>query len=404
MALFHNRREYLEQLGLKYDPFRASVAEQDYKLSLENSRQIAEYYAYFFSPTLQTQGGDSLSLLGLRQAQHMMIYGKAGDGKTALRLNLEAHCRNWPDKTLVANFPLGRQTDLPWKDNEYAAHLARHLALEAFIQILEQFASDQPLDEHRRTALSLIVQWGGTGLNRLINTIVDQPQPSSFAGIAAYWPLIGKNAVKYTTSWPVLIEELKRLIQAPNTAVLADGWEGVTALWQAVQSWGYKHLILLVDGVDGRTQDAQKMLTWLTPLLDRGDVFMAQGIALKLFLPDELKPVIDSYLKRHPLQPAPINVKIRWSDQAIEQVLIERFKAAGARIADLQQLAEPGFEDQLESRLFAEAGQSPRRALERFSALIDAHVINHRHKLELDEADWRLAQDMRLPQDALYAT
>jgi hypothetical protein len=396
MSSFDSRQKYLAELGLLYDPFQAAVAEQDFKLSLEVSRQIPEFYSYFAMPILRKDDGGALTLFNLRDSYHTVVYGFPGDGKTTLRYNLDASCRTLLDQTLVTNYIFGEDIAYPLSANEHGERLAHHMALEIFIQILEQINQAHPVTTEQSETLSLLMSMGNQRLKRLVKIILANPSPSSFAGIAAYWPIVGKNAVRYVSASPALLKILAQALEAAPPVEKPHGWEAVRILWQAAQAWGFKRLIVLVDGVDTRNRNETAMWSLLQPLFERLDELAQQHIYLKLFLPMEIEQHIDRWcIVNTPLHSFPVKVRIIWSEDAIEKVLVRRFEAAGARVASINQLAGSNFEDLLEPKLIGVAHNSPRRALEWFSTLIDAHVINHRKQLEIDQADWELAQEMR---------
>ncbi len=384
---------YLKKIGLAFDPFRASVAEQE----LGTSSEVPKFYTFYSSPELRTGDHKTVSLRDLRQAQHAFIYGKPGAGKTTLRLNLDAACRTIFDQTLVVNDLLGEDVQAALTSDEHALRLARMMAIDIFIQFLEQYHPSETPDQQLFPALLRLLDTGGMHLKRLVRSILADPRPEARAGIAMYWPIVGKSPVRYTAASDGMIRILKALLGAGEfDSPPQKPWEVVWAVRQAAQVLGFKRILVLVDGVDSRHRSRRAMLDLLSPLLEKLEACRQHQIFIKFFLPVELQQDVDGWLLTN--QPeaftTDLRATIQWTDDALKAVLIQRLAAAGGRLKGFDELAGMGLELDLDRRIITRASQSPRHMIQVVSALLDAHVANRSGQVKIDLPDWDLMDQL----------
>ncbi|MBN2386396.1 MAG: hypothetical protein JXB85_05200 [Anaerolineales bacterium] len=381
------RQDFLSKLGLSHDPFATPVAEQELELVGER------FYSYFLSP-MHIAPGKELSLKTLREPGNMILYGQPGSGKSTLRLTLDADCRTVLDGSLVVNYNLGEDFDRPLTADEHKRRLLQALAIDLFVQVVEQFNPlKQSPDEKQVTDLRGLVQLGGPKLKRLIRSILDEPMADHHAGISGYWKRVGKAAVRYVGASPALLALLRQLLEPPGAVPAPEAlWRG----FEIVQGWGYRRVFILVDGLDARQRSRRVMLDLLRPLLALMPEAGPRQVYLKLFLPLAIKEDVATALREIDsglLSETFVSI-IDWNQASLQQLLIQRFRAAESRLLGLDSLAEAGLD--LDARVLQAARGSPRRYLQIVSDLIDEHVTSQsdllkfsRHQWEQVEARWR---------------
>ncbi|MCX7607663.1 MAG: hypothetical protein N2049_00395, partial [Anaerolineales bacterium] len=182
------RIRFLERHGFIHDPFETPVAEQE----LGRYRQVFySYYTPFYSIThtniLQT----------LRQPQHACVYGAPGQGKSTLRLTLEAECRAVFDGTLTVTYLLGEEIPRPLTLQEHGERLTRALVTDLTLGILEQFNPLYPPPTSAQVeALKMLLPAAGHTLERWIAILTsDLPEVDPHWGIGHYWTILGLSLI-----------------------------------------------------------------------------------------------------------------------------------------------------------------------------------------------------------------
>lgn len=408
---FHARQRYLQQIGLAWDPFIIPVAEQEQALSgLSPQSELGQTpsqeifsLAYFVPPQNPTNPEQSF-FSALRQPVTAFIYGNPGSGKTSLRLALEATCRRVPDRTLVVSYLLGQDVAGILTTDEHRQRLMRQLAVDAFIQIMEQFKPgiDAP-DENQQNALAQLMQMGGRPLQRLADRLINEPEPESLLGLAERWRSVGRLPVRHVARAP----ELRSLLQnamTQATIIPAEHSESAfMSLWSAIKLWNFERIFILVDGVDTWWREPEKMLALIAPLLGETAVWQAKQIYCKYFLPLNLRQPVETFITDNSIQftPDPFTATLTWDQAALRRLLAARFRAAGSRRTSLDDLVAIELAEQLDDLLLEEAHGSPRRLLQLVSALIDIHVqtrlkggdVTTKERL-ITQEEWWQAVDM----------
>ena len=384
------RLEFLKSIGLENDPFATPVAEQE--LNLEDIPP--RFYSYFTSPSFENFPREQDLFQRLRALNHAFIFGVPGSGKTTLRLILEADCRTRLDNTLVVSYNLGADILQPLSPEQHRQSIARALALDLFVQIVEQFdllhmtnVSDQVL------LLRQVFSLSGCRLRSVVNRILENPRPNSPAGLGMYWSLISRPAVRYVPFSKPLLDLLNaaRLDKSPcpppdqSTDPIHTGWE-------IAKQWGFARMFVLVDGVDARNRTTEWMMALIEPLLHMQKDWGQQGIFLKCFLPQELEnPAQDSLANLHLKY---IRDRIIWDKEALRALLRERFHSANSRKVDFDAVAGEGLEEKLDNLILDSAEGVPRRLLQIVSSLIDVHIARAPHESKFTHLDWeRLRRD-----------
>jgi len=378
------RLQFLESIGLAHDPFATPVAEQELKIEEIPPR----FYSYFTSPSLAAQDQDIFQWL--RASNHAFIYGDPGSGKTTLRLTLEADCRTRLDHTLVVTYNLGDDIPQPLSPEQHWERLARTLAIDLFIQIVEQFDSSQ--SNPPATTLRQLTNLSHCHLRRVVNRILENPRPDSPAGLGAYWGLVNRPAVRYVPSSPRLLDMLQDALSESPCLPPPDGIELVNTGWDIAKQWGFKRAIVLVDGVDTRQRTVEWMLALVEPLLQSLAHWSEQAIFFKFFLPTELQNRAQDVLAN--LHLAYVTDKIVWDKESLRELLKERFRAAGSRKVGFDALEGEGLEGKLDELILESASGSPRRMLQIISALIDVHIARAPNEDKFTILDWeKMRQD-----------
>ena len=205
------RRErlYLKTIGItRSDPFVMPVSEQELEFSqsaVSDGARQPSFFDLVAPPPLHNLPHMSIdeSLKLLREPRTSFIYGVPGSGKTTLRLALDAYLRQKPDRTLSITyryFPIKPTADHHWHA------LAKELAVDLFIQIVEQFESFRNPTPEQIEALRAQIVVGK--LTHLVDRILDNPEPSSLWGLSAYWPSVYRATVRRVASSPAVLDLL----------------------------------------------------------------------------------------------------------------------------------------------------------------------------------------------------
>ncbi|MFO3797057.1 MAG: hypothetical protein ACK8QZ_07200, partial [Anaerolineales bacterium] len=298
--LKEERKAFLERLGFTHDPFETPIAEQ------ELGRLKQAFYAYY-TPFYSPSHKDLLKVL--RAPQHSFVYGSPGQGKSTLRLTLEADCRTVFDGTLPVTYLMEEVSP-----QEHGMRLTQALAIDLTLSILEQFNPLSPFpDSTQLEALKAILPAGGRTLSRFLDILTSETaETDSLWGLSASWKYLGKVPVKYVELSPALQELLQRLKIAFSAEISASpGWEMFWKGIEAAQMWGFQQIFILVDGVDSRERNVETMLALLKPFFERLSLAKEKHLYFKFFLPTELKDPIEQMLRDS--YPYPVtSIAIEW--------------------------------------------------------------------------------------------
>lgn len=384
------RQFYLRKIvGLSHDPFAGPVAEQE----LHSTEKEPHFFAYYTDPT--PPQFDKPLLQALREARNGLIFGPPGSGKTTLRYTLEAECRAIYDRTLVVTYELSHKINRPPAARQHWTNLARELAVDLFIQIIEQLDLLDPPTELAQQLLQRQMALVWSRLRRTVDLILSGDYANRENGLASLWPRLNRPAVRYISPSP----RINRLLEQcrPEGVMLTETLSGEAALragLAAAKAWGFKRVFVLVDGVDALERRVENMLALIDPLLANLTEWPAEGLYFYFFLPSELEEVL---VKRYGqffnlLTFAPIWYIIGWNKHKLSQLLQQRLWAAGSRLPGFNALAVPGLEAHLEEAMVTAANASPRRLLQVTSALIDAHAQATPDRLLITLDDWQQMQ------------
>ncbi len=381
------RTKYLREAGLSTDPFITPVAE----LELGLAQDIPTFYSFYSPPNLMTLSEQSIRLQDLRQPQHSFVYGEPGSGKTTLRFALEAECRAVLADDLVVTYTLGEDVQAPLSAEDHGNRLARAVAIDLFIQVVERFDPRTYPNAQQVEALKRQIAIGGVHLYRLIRTLIDSPRPKARAGLGTYWSFLGRSPVRYIPSSQSLLDLLNDCLHdlVPVAPVL-QGWESVWQALAAARLWGFERALVLIDGVDTRDRDEQAMSELIRPLLAQLKIIQDRNLFFKFFLPPELQNLIAVFMQTisPPLKFPALEAKIIWVGESLQQLLVQRFRSAGSYFTGFVDLTEKDFSSKVDDLIIEKAAGSPRRMLQLASALIDAHIAHSPTEDRIREADW----------------
>jgi hypothetical protein len=398
------RQKYLIRLGLTGDPFLLPNAEEEIAFSghllapltrtgpegVEGAFVVPSFFNYYTQPFTAPDGKRLLQVL--RQPGWAFVFGERGSGKTTLRLNLEAAIRRRPGHTLVVSYSFTRDIE---SSESYWNRLAQSLALDLFIQLVEEFNPLNPSTPEQSASWRDILILGGPTLARLAQHFLEATKPSGSFGFGDLWAPVDRSdflrpALNYVERYQQLVDVLRSALADARGAQAPCGQAAVQAGLQLAQLWGYQHIFFLVDNFDAGERSIEAMLGLARPLLQMPAEWQPYKISGKFFLPLELKPHLP-----HSLLPKPaFDVTIAWDEVGLRALVESRFRAAGARYRGFDDLAGLGLEGNLDQQLIEWAKRSPRRLLEIISRLLDAHARRDPEAtdrlIQLD--DWQRAQ------------
>lgn len=391
----------LDTLGFTHDPFAGPVAEEE----LHSSKEEVHFFSYYVDPRSPNLAKPLPQLL--REARNGFVFGEPGSGKTTLRYTLEAECRAVPDRTLVVSYELGHKIDLPPTAEEHWATLAAELAIDLFIQIIEQLETLPAPTEIQKQQLQAQLALSWSRLRRIAVRLIEDDFSTEANGLAVLWPALNRPATRYVAPSAKVINLIKACIPDPNSkAEVLSGAELLAAGIVAAKTWGFKQAFVLVDGVDAQEREIAGMMKLIAPLLFNLAHWQAQDLSFYFFLTPEMETSVRETYQEvlNSLAHPPLYHKLGWDKTTLTTLLHQRLWSAGSRVPGLNALAGAALKDQLEDQLIQAAQQSPRRLLQLVSALIDAHAQSEPDQPLFTLEDWRRMQyqwsyEMPLPPD-----
>lgn len=381
-----SRQVYLlETLKLSHDPFATPVAEQE----LHRRGQSTHFFSYYTDPAPAAAGWPLRD--ALQESRSAFVFGPPGSGKTTLRYTLEADCRAQSRRTLVVSYELSHHIPKPLTPDEHWRQLAEELAVDLFIQVIEQFnALNTPPTEAQRHAWRDQMARVWPRLQRVARLILDETDLKG--GLESFWRMLGRPAISYIEPSTQLRELLHSCLPLDNAEITRPetGEEALLTGLHAARLWGFRQMFVLVDGVDASHRDTEYMVALVEPLLKTLASWHSQSIFFKFFLPVELQEAMPARLGaplgRLPF--SPFETIMTWSDDALQQLLAQRFRSAGSYRTGFDELADTRLAGQLDGALVQAASGSPRRLLQVVNSLIDAHAGRDPRQLQIEQNDW----------------
>ncbi|MBN1995309.1 MAG: DEAD/DEAH box helicase family protein [Anaerolineae bacterium] len=383
----------LDTLELSHDPFAGPVAEQE----LRSSEKQPHFFAYYTDP--HDPKFNKPLPQALREARNGLIFGRPGSGKTTLRYTLEAECRSVYDRTLVVTYELSHKPTQQLTAEQHWTNIAKELALDLFIQVLEQLDALEPPTETQKKQWQAQLALVWSRLWRTAELILTDDFTDRENGLASLWSRLNRPAVRYIKPSLKIVNLLKdcwlpeteTVSPPPGSDASLTGAELLQTGLLAAKSWGFRQIFVLVDGVDAYEREIDKILGLITPLFDHLARWQSQGLFFYFFLPEEMQtPIFKTYENIfNSLSYPPLSYLIHWDDAALAELLRQRLRAAGSHIPGFNYLAAAELAGTLEEKLIQAAQHSPRHLLRLVSALIDAHAQHAPDQPLLTAADWR---------------
>ena len=429
------RQQYLRYSGFKYDTFAQPDAEQEYGFADRDTLQIPPFTdqalaprpddippvfprAYYVDPRYSERREGSV-FEELRAPDHALVYGEPGAGKTTLRLAVETYARAFPNGTLVVTYEPGRVVEsevgqavaavgqsAEAADADAAATdahlrlLAAALAVDLFIQIIEQFGLRRDLPTARQNdALCYLITTIEPRLKAVLQRLMRGDEPTELYGFAWLWRRLDRPVVRPVVRTPQMSDWFKALRkhgQTPGEA-LPDG----AAMWQraldTARLWGFGRVFVLLDGLDTYWRRPPDMLRLLDPLLRLLPRFAAQEVNLKAFLPRELEQSVAQRLEAYGVAADEVHVIVlAWTDERLRALVLTRYRAARSRrltLSDLVDKEDTEFYERVDDMLIESAQGNPRRLLLILHELVEAHIADPDWPVErpITRAEWALA-------------
>lgn len=371
------RRWLREELGLYFDPFQHLDAGADPHL-----------------PAYLIDHGAFVDLWGDWPS---FLFAPAGGGKTAFRVRLARACRVEQDGRRV--FPVVFRLPRPVAEGECPDEQAYFAALlqemGAALLLLLVYRPDRFLglpDSLRRKVRGALEEDFPGALDYYLSQLEDAgslvPLAQAFDQTAVGLPA-EPSAERVRT--------LCAAIRAthPERGGPLDPQERLHwFMWLLIKDLEYESVYLLVDGADAYVQEPLFAIRLLHPLLERLRAWAEQALFAKLFLPEELEPLLKEEHQALLTTPSRITI-IEWDKYLLARVIQERLYTASEGMYDsLEAISTRDVGDQLEEHL-AEIvhPQLPREMLRLTRQVFVEHIRRVGPYGRLERRDFVAAQD-----------
>jgi hypothetical protein len=276
--------------------------------------------------------------------------------------------------------------------------MAREMAVDLFIQIVEQLMPEAESRENKNELLCLLIKSANDATLQNVVSQVISGLPSGTWGYGEQWARVGRIPVRSIGRFPELAswsEELR-----PHQFDAFNGQEmPIGRLWKSAlntaHAWGFDRVFIMVDSIDDGDPSVEEMMRVITDLVDHEAELAQQNVYLKLFLPTDLKLPLTEHLQQSENDSRFDVIELEWSPERLQALLWARFRAAQSRRTRISGLADKALGLELDAKLIEAAAGSPRRLLKLVDELITAHTSRHPNAtsvapLTLD--DWEMAQ------------
>jgi hypothetical protein len=383
----------LHTLGLAYDPFLYSVAEQELGYAPDG---------FFASYDYAGPSNKDALLSRLAKPCHSLVVAPQGAGKTTLRLHLMRKLHQVSPGVLPVTCELAALEagqHLNGQDAAQAA-IAGEISKDLLIALFDSFDPFAPAEIPLHNSLAHILRCllQQATLARLLQRIIAAPDGTP---LNIFWRTLGRPGLPAVSWVSAELRTFAAEIQALSTLepgdcsghaagrVPAPRLEDVIA---AAQALGFAHIFLLIDSVDASLRTVHKVADLLAPFAQLA-VQHPGLFYLKLFAP----PGVWDSLAELPaaavasIQPLDL-IRLHWTDERLDQALLQRLRAAGANINAGTALFDRADASRLYAELLAIAAGSPRRLFHCISLIIDAHVAAGSQKTALTYEDWQASR------------
>ena len=319
--------QWLDDLGLRFDPFRVLNASED--------THLHEYLVAH--ETFEAIRGDDVSF----------VFALAGGGKSAFRVRLARACRVGENgrRLFPIVYMLPETVVLAEESERWQAHIGAILQAAAFELLLRlayrphEFTA---LDLSARQVIRFLLERGLPGplphfLDQL-ETPANLPHLAQSYDPTARWPK--PPSAETLHDFRQTMEETPPLAKEAIPANEFDAW--LTLLTGPL---GFEAVYLLLDGVDAYPETVhgiEPAIALLSPLLDRASEWARGRLFLKAFLPLELESVLKESFSSLTSR-ASIGI-MKWTPELLVTLLRSRVEAATETApASLDMLCNPGL-------------------------------------------------------------
>lgn len=303
------KRQWLEELGLRFDPFQHLDSGTDPYLP----EYLIDHGAF------GVLWGDWSSFL----------FAPPGGGKTAFRVRLARACRIGMEGRRI--FPIlfrpprpAQEEETP-KEEEVYATLFREAGAGLLFQLAYQPYRLLGLPGNLQREIRLVLRASLPSLDYYILQLKDagslEPLAEAFDPTARGLPL-----EPAPTSILHLCGVLSENGSQPRPTKSHEERLGdlTTVIFQILK---YESIYLLIDGADAYTQEPSAILRLLEPLLIRQRTWESSKIFSKFFLPDDVFPLIQQNFPELLTEPTK-SATIKWDQESLAAVIQERLYVA----------------------------------------------------------------------------
>lgn len=351
--------------------------------------------SFFVDPLYATRSQGSI-FKDLRRPMHTFLFGQPGEGKTTTRLALEAHVRAQPERTLIVTYEPGRADVSPTLDDHYR-RLVEAMAVDLFVQVVEQFAYRRRKPGGRQTAgMVWLLSLAGPAMIRVLDLLVHGKEPSHIWGYAELWHFLDRPVVRpvvRTERLRVWLRDVQARLEGLKERPLAlpSAYKAWRRALTIARQWGFRQIFVAVDGVDTWQRTEEQMMVLVAPLLRVADGLARRSVWLKGFLPLALREPVAAALRRLPPDQWQ-SLVLSWEKERLAAMLYARFRAAESARLGLSDLAEPSLKKTFDESLLDKAHGSPRRLLTIIDQLINIHIGRGPSGRPVTEEEWQKAQ------------
>lgn len=383
-------RYLLDTLRLEHDPFCAPTAELELQINPEDS----PFFSYFVAPPFQYSGETYAEglLARLQMPQPSCIYGRPGTGKTAVKTMLEAECRAMPEQTLVVSLGLGKGEALHLDEALLWQRLTESLAIDLFVQAIEQFDQLQKVltpatvAELGRFWQQHIPQFQRTLRRELLR------MEDGTTDISTWWRVWDRPVIRYTPLTAGRRQFIRAVLQQhlgqTGSVKRGNGRKQFQQGLRLAKQCRYARSYLLIDVAGGTHPSELDMAEMLRFLFDLTDLSLP--IYYKLFLPQTFQTDTEYVFVEENVTMELFTAVLNWNQpQALQKLLSNRFRSAGSWIENLNTIIETAVVTEINKLLQNDVHQSPRFLLQTISRLIDSHANHAPDIFLITLADWQ---------------
>lgn len=381
-------KEWLEQVGLKLNPFEHIDAGKD---------PLIPYYLVDHNQFDKVSGD-----------QPSFVFAPAGGGKTAFRVRLARECRAGRNGRRI--FPIVYKPTMPSILNEdkeeserrQRTELLRYISQELFLHLAYSPYVLDEIDPSLKASLLESISWDlefpiRYYLNETKATGNLEPLITEFDPTARSLPNPpGKEDVEY------LYEKLSRF--SPGTPKPNDEKRLDIIFELILNKLKFEAIYILVDGVDAfleTVNNPERSLSTISWFLENTLSWTKKRIYVKYFLAQEIRPYMKETPAFHLLTSKSKIIIIKWDADALSEVIRQRLQEAScgkfdslAAVSDRALRASGrSLEEELIRELKRCKKQNPRSLIRAANWLLTDHVQDTRASEKLSPQDLTAARE-----------